>query len=127
HLARGVFQPLSDEELASYPPAPPPVLTPPVPWTPPPLPTGDVTTPPEGVAYGIPAAGASPVPVLAPAPAAPPDLLELATLDELRRLQTKQANWRFSIALLLVSAALFILNSLRDPVVCACATQAQQS
>jgi Zn-dependent protease len=96
HLARGVFQPLGDEELALYPAAAPADLN------------QSNVAPPTAVALD-PATDPTAQPPLAAA--APPDLMEVATLDELRRLQNKKVNWRFSIALLAISAMLFIANS----------------
>lgn len=100
HLARGVFQPLSDEEYALYPaPAPAPAAQ----IIPPPLP------PVPGAEAAMP--GQFPSATAVTAPAAPPDLMELATLDELRQLQSKKINWRLTVGLLVLSAFLFILNS----------------
>ncbi|HEX8323424.1 MAG TPA: site-2 protease family protein [Tepidisphaeraceae bacterium] len=81
HLGRGVFQPLGDEEFLLS-----PFAHSPAPATPPAI-EGDTDH---------------------PAPAAQPDLMEVATLTELQRLQTKKANWRFSLVLLALSALLFV-------------------
>jgi Zn-dependent protease len=93
HLNRGVFEPLGEEEFALY-----SVPMPPEP--------AHVTAPPP--VSGLDGAGP---PLLAMPTLPPPDLMEIATLDELRRLQNKKANWRFSLALLLLSAVFFIMNS----------------
>ncbi len=91
HLARGVFEPLGEEELAMTA----------APAAPPPIPVLPVET---EFSVADPNAIAPP----APPPLPPPDLMEIATLDELRRLQNKKVNWRSSIILMIVSAAAFI-------------------
>ena len=91
HIARGVFQPLEEEELA--------LLQQPAPMV--------AQLAPKSTAEA-PVAGALAAPV---AVSTPLDLMEIATLDELRRLQNKKVNWRSSIALLVISAIFFVVIS----------------
>jgi len=95
HLQRGVFQPLSDEELETY-------LAP----SRTPVPTVTIPPPPSDELSYAPLAGAAP-----PPPLAVPDMLELATLDELRQLQNRKVNLRSTLFLLVISGVLFVLFS----------------
>jgi Zn-dependent protease len=61
--------------------------------------------------YDLNASRVTPPPLPSAAPPAPLDMMEVATLDELRRLQDKKANWRFSVVLLFLSALAFIYFS----------------
>lgn len=89
HVARGVFQPLGDEEMALYSVPVPAAASPVAPMK---EPAESLEQPPAG-------------------PATSPDLMEVATLAELQKLQNRQVNWRSTIGLLVLSAALFVLQS----------------